>query len=86
MKKAGLTEQKIDKTYEHFDESAPNLFNNPNVRNLTGLPQLREVQHEKHDYSGNEDDDEEDDGYHTDLGKRANIEYHQYKNIRNKSQ
>eukprot|EP00971_Amphidinium_carterae_P020040 395014-Amphidinium_carterae.2 len=42
MKKGGLTEQEIDKAYEHFNERAPNLFNSPNVRNLPGLPQLCE--------------------------------------------
>eukprot|EP00971_Amphidinium_carterae_P243656 4839095-Amphidinium_carterae.1 len=53
MKKAELTEQEIDKAYEHFDERAPNLFNGPNVRNLTGLAQLREAQRKKHDYNEN---------------------------------
>eukprot|EP00971_Amphidinium_carterae_P261671 5191276-Amphidinium_carterae.1 len=71
-KKAGLTEQEIDKAYEYFDESTPNLFNSPNVRNITGLPPLREIQREERDYSENEDDDEEDeeDDYDTAFGER----------------
>eukprot|EP00971_Amphidinium_carterae_P338463 6475814-Amphidinium_carterae.1 len=29
MRKAGLTDQEIDKVYDYFDERAPNLFNGP---------------------------------------------------------
>eukprot|EP00971_Amphidinium_carterae_P096961 1919468-Amphidinium_carterae.1 len=51
MKRAGLTEQTIDKGYEYVDERTPNLFNGPNIRNLTGLPVLCEGQcEEQHNY------------------------------------
>eukprot|EP00971_Amphidinium_carterae_P303903 6038807-Amphidinium_carterae.2 len=58
-----LTENEINKAYDYFDERAQTLFDRPNIRNLTSLPQLRE---EQRDYSENEDDEEdENDEYDT---------------------